>query len=73
MVSVIGCWFILQVANPFPDIAAFLCHTEECVVWVMLSKMESNMLTKLGCLPAFFSQKEEVSNEEIIKRERSSS
>lgn len=66
MVSVIGGCFILQVANPFSDIAAFLCHTEECVVWVKLSKMESSMLMKLGCLPAFFSQKEE----EIIKRKR---
>lgn len=58
MSSVIASCFILQAANPFSDIAAFLCHSEEriecgrCLV-------KSNQLTvmKLGCSPVFFSQK----------------
>lgn len=57
MLSVIASCFILQVANPFSDIAAFLFHTEEYVVRMMLIKMNSNMLMKLDCSPAFFSQK----------------
>lgn len=57
MLSVITSCSILQVANPFSDTAAFLCHTEECVVWMMLSKIKSNMLMKVGCSPALFSQK----------------
>lgn len=56
MLSVIASCFILQIANPFSDIAAFLCHTEECVVCMMLSKIKLNMLMKLGCSRALFSQ-----------------
>lgn len=42
MLSVIASCFILQVANPFSGIAAFLCHSEECIAWTMLSEIESN-------------------------------
>lgn len=58
MLSVIASYKIKQIANPFSDIASFLCHAEECVVWMMFSKMKSNMLTNFGCSPAFFSQKD---------------
>lgn len=57
MLSVIASYLIKQVANPFSDIAGFPFHAEECVVWMMFSKIKSNMLMNFGCSPAFFSQK----------------
>lgn len=42
MLPLIAYCFILQAANPFSDIKAFLCHSEECIVWTMLSEIKSS-------------------------------
>lgn len=62
MLSIIASCFILQVANHFSGIAAFLCYSEECIVWTILSEIKSNNNYEAWLLPSLVLSKKGIFN-----------
>lgn len=60
MLSVIASCFILQAANPFSDTEAFLCDSEECTVWTMLSEIKSTNSYEIWPLPSLVLSKKGI-------------
>lgn len=58
--SVIASCFILQADNIFSDIAVFLCHSEECIVWMMLSEIKSSSSYEARLLPSLVLSKKGI-------------